>query len=140
MKTKIVIDTCVLVAALRSKRGASHKLFTIIGKGNFDISMSVPLIFEYESAARKMARSVGLRYSDIDDILDYICSVAEHHRIHFLWRPFLRDPADDMVLELAVESRASYIVTYNLKDFEGISIFGISAVTPREFLHKIGEL
>ena len=140
MKAKIVVDTCVLIAALRSKRGASYKLFKLIGQGTFDISLSVPLVFEYESAAKKIARSVGLKYTEIDDILNYLCSVAEHHRIHFLWRPFLRDPNDDMVLELAVECGASFIVTYNLKDFKGIANFGVVAVTPQEFLHRIGEL
>lgn len=140
MKAKIVVDTCVLIAALRSKRGASYKLFKLIGQGAFDISLSVPLVFEYESAAKKIARSVRLKYTEIDDILNYLCSVAEHHRIHFLWRPFLRDPNDDMVLELAVECGANFIVTYNLKDFEGIANFGVVAVTPQEFLHRIGEL
>jgi putative PIN family toxin of toxin-antitoxin system len=139
MKPKIVLDTCVFVAALRSKKGASHRLLKLIGQGSFDISLSVPLVFEYESAGKRIARSVGLKHSDIDDIIDYLCSVAEHHRIHFLWRPFLRDPSDDMVLELAVESGASYIVTFNLKDFEGIKDFGVSAVAPQVFLHMIGE-
>jgi predicted nucleic acid-binding protein len=111
----------------------------LIGQGIVNLSLSVPLVFEYESAGKKAARTVGLKHSDINDIIDYLCSVAEHHKIHFLWRPFLRDPSDDMVLELAVESGASYIVTFNLKDFEGISGFGVSAVTPQEFISMIGE-
>jgi predicted nucleic acid-binding protein len=95
---------------------------------------------EYESAAKRFSRTLGLKYSDIDDILDYICTVAEHRKIHFLWRPALRDPNDDMILELAVESEADFIITHNIKDFEGIRSFGILAIGPHEFLRKIGEL
>ena len=102
--------------------------------------VSVPLILEYESAAKRISRTLGLRHSDIDDILDYICSVAEHREIFYLWRPFLKDPGDDMVLELAVEAEADYIVTHNIRDFARIELFGISAVTPQEFLRDIGEI
>ena len=140
MKPRVVLDTNVLVSALRSKRGASFKVLSLIGTGRFDISISVPLVFEYEEAARRMARSAGLRGQDIDDILDYICRVAEHQRIFFLWRPYLRDPSDDMVLELAVESGSGRILTHNVEDFRGIGRFGVRAMRPAEFLSEIGEL
>jgi predicted nucleic acid-binding protein len=120
--------------------GASFRVLDLIGKGRFTICIAVPLILEYESAAKRLSRSTGLRHSDIDDILDYICSVAERREIFYLWRPFLRDPSDDMVLELAVESDANLIVTHNLRDFAGIEQFGLSAVTPQDFLLRIGVL
>ena len=140
MKPRIIIDTNVLISALRSRNGASFKVVNMIGTDKFELCISVPLIFEYESVAKRDSRAFGLRYSDIDDILDYICSVAEHRKIHFLWRPVLRDPQDDMVLELAVESEADYVVTHNVKDYVGIRAFGIIALSPMEFLRKIGEL
>jgi putative PIN family toxin of toxin-antitoxin system len=140
MKPRIIIDTNVLISALRSRNGASFKVVGMIGTEKFELCISVPLIFEYESVAKRDYRAFGLRYSDIDDILDYICSVAEHRKIHFLWRPVLRNPQDDMVLELAVESEADYIVTHNVKDYVGIRAFGIIALSPKEFLRKIGEL
>ena len=140
MKPRIVIDTNVFVTALRSRNGASFKLLTLLGKGKFVISVSVPLVIEYEGAAKKISRSLGLIYSDIDDILDYLCSVSEHRKVHFLWRPFLNDPNDDMVLELAVESQSEYILTYNLKDFQGSEEFGVKVITPRDFLEIIGVL
>ena len=87
-----------------------------------------------------MARSIGLKHSEIDDILDYLCSIAQHRKVHFLWRPVLRDPSDDMVLELAVECRADYIVTFNVKDFKGARNFGVLTITPRDLLKKIGVL
>lgn len=136
---KIVLDTNVLVSALRSRLGASFKVLGLVGRGKFEICLSVPLVLEYESAAKSTCRSVGLRHSDIDDILDYMCGVGEHREIFYLWRPFLRDPSDDMVLELAVESECDYIVTHNTKHFEGVNQFGVMAITPQQLLLRIGE-
>ena len=78
--------------------------------------------------------------SDIDDLLDYLCKVADNRSIFYLWRPFLRDPKDDMILELAVESHSKCVITYNLNDFNGIEEFGIQPMNPQEYLKKIGEL
>lgn len=66
--------------------------------------------------------------------------VAEHRDIYYLWRPFLRDPMDDMVLEAAVESEPDFMVTHNVRDFKGVEQFGLEAITPRELLEKIKEL
>lgn len=140
MKRQIVIDTNVFVSALRSRRGASFRLFMLLERGDFQVHISVPLIVEYEDAAKRIAREVGLTHTDIDDVLDYICSIARGHIIHFLWRPFLKDPRHDHVLELAVEAGCGFIVTYNIRDFEGVEQFGVRAVTPREFLRGIGGL
>lgn len=137
---RVILDTCVLVSALRSKRGASYRLLKLVGRDRFEMSLSVALILEYESAAKRLTKSIGLSQADIDDILDYLCSVARRRRIHYLWRPFLRDPNDDMLVELAVESEADTIITHNLRDFGGIDRFGIKALTPQEFLREIGEL
>jgi putative PIN family toxin of toxin-antitoxin system len=136
---QIVIDTNVFVSALRSRQGASHRLLLLIGRGAFEVNISVPLIVEYEDAAKRMAREVGLAHADIDDILDYICAIAYRRRIHFLWRPFLKDPQDDHVLELAVESGSDYIVTHNVRDFVGVEQCGVRVVTPQQFLRQIGE-
>lgn len=140
MDKGIIIDTNVFISALRSKRGTSHRLFMDIGSGLFDINISVPLILEYEGAAKRLISETELTSGDIDDIIDYICSVAKHWKIFYLWRPFLRDPKDDMVLELAVTSKSNFIVTYNKKDFQGSENFGIKILTPKEFLKKIGGI
>ena len=138
MKRRIVIDTNVLISAPRSRRGASYRLLMLLGGKQFEISVSVPLVIEYEDAAKRLGREHGLTHSDVDDILDYICSIADRRQIHFLWRPVLRDPKDDHVLELAVEASAEYIVTHNVSDFVGSEQFGIQVITPKEFLKKIG--
>ncbi len=137
---QVVIDTNVLIAALRSRRGASHRLFLLIGSAKFDINVSVPLILEYEDAAKRFTTETALSNENIDDILDYLCTVANRRQIFYLWRPFLQDPKDDMVLELAVTANCGLIITYNKKDFEGADRFGIRVVTPKEFLEEIGEL
>jgi predicted nucleic acid-binding protein len=74
------------------------------------------------------------------NLIDYHCTVANHHRIFFLWRPILRDPDDEMVLELAVKAECDYIVTFNKWDFQGIERFDLEALDPREFLQIIGVL
>jgi putative PIN family toxin of toxin-antitoxin system len=137
---RIVVDTCVLLSALRSKKGASFRVLSLVGRAKFEICLSVPLVLEYESAAKRHARSLGLRHSDINDILDYLCRVGEHREIFYLWRPFLKDPMDDMVLELAVESQSDFIVTHNIRDFAGVEEFRVKAITPQALLRKIGEI
>lgn len=112
----------------------------LLGGNQFEISVSVPLIIEYEGVAKRLTRKFGLTYTDVEDILDYICSIADRRQIHYLWRPVLKDPKDDLVLELAVEASAKYIVTYNLRDFAGAEKFGIQVVTPKAFLKVIGEI
>ena len=100
----------------------------------------MPLVFEYEDVAKRQARALGLTNKDIDDILDYLCQVGEQRSIFFLWRPLLRDPKDDFVLELAVESGCDYIVTFNAKDFVGAERFGLQILQPKDLLKIIGEL
>jgi putative PIN family toxin of toxin-antitoxin system len=136
---EVVIDTNVFYAGLRSQMGASHRLLREIGRNDaFRIHLSVPLVLEYEEVAKRHARELGLTYADIDDILDYLCSVAGLHDVFYLWRPFLADSEDDMLLELAVEAGCNRIVTFNLKDFAGIEQFGLKAIRPGEFLKEIG--
>ena len=138
---QIVLDTNVVVTALRSRHGASFRLLSLVGRSPaFAINLSVPLILEYEDVAKRQSPALGLTFEDIDDILDYLCSVARLREIFFLWRPFLRDPKDDMVLELAVEAGCEVIVTYNQRDFAGCERFGVRPVTPKQFLQEIGEI
>lgn len=138
--SRVVLDTNVLVTALRSRRGAAFRLLTLVGRGHFEIAVSVPLVLEYEAAAKRHARAARLTIGEIDDILDYLVSVADRRSIFFLWRPYLKDPNDDLVLELAVEAECECIVTYNQRNFAGAERFGVRIVTPREFLASRGLL
>ncbi len=137
---QIVLDTNVLVSGLRSARGASYLLLSLIGSEEFEVNLSVPLVMEYEEVLMRERSALGLTRSDIADFLDYICQMSNLHEVYFLWRPYLRDPKDEMVLELAVAAGCRRIVTYNKRDFQGVEAFGIEAVTAREFLQSIGAL
>lgn len=87
---------------------------------------------------RRRASEIGLRQADVDTVLDYLCSVGHLQQIHFLWRPTLRDPRDELVLELAVAARCRYLVTYNIRDFGGADRCGVTPIRPAQFLTKLG--
>jgi putative PIN family toxin of toxin-antitoxin system len=134
----VVIDTNVLISALKSKQGASHKLIMALPKELFVPNVSVPLFLEYESVAKRQGLVSKLSSQEIDSILDYFLSKSSIRKIFFLWRPYLKDPKDDLVLEVAVESQSEYIITFNTKDFKGCDKFGITVVTPQEFITMRG--
>ncbi len=135
---QIVLDTNVLVAALRSRRGSSYRLLSLVDAGYFQINVSVPLVLEYEDVLSRP----GLRLEPEDgrDVVDYLCTIGNRHQIYFLWRPYLNDPKDDMLLELAVTAGCRYIVTFNERDFRDIERFGLQAISPIEFLRIIGDV
>ena len=134
---KIVIDTNVLVSALRSRRGASFKFVSVLPSDEFSIAISVPLVLEYEDALKRLDSS-AITEQDIGNFVDFLCKIGHHQEIFFLWRPFLPDPSDDHVLEVAVAAGCDAIVTYNKRDFKGIERFGLRVLDPREFLSEIG--
>jgi putative PIN family toxin of toxin-antitoxin system len=135
----VVLDTNILVAALRSRRGASFRVLELLGGPDFDVAVSVPLVLEYEDVLARLVSDRLLQEQHAHAVIDYICSIAIRQSVFFLWRPFLRDPKDDMVLELAVAARCSRIVTHNIRDFAGSEEFGALPVTPGRFLHEIGR-
>lgn len=114
-------------------------MLSLLGEGEFEIALSVPLFFEYEDVLARHLPAGLFEQQDIEDFLDYICQVADHQRIFFLWRPCLSDPKDDMVLELAVAAGCEAIVTHNQRDFGGAERFGVRVDAPRDFLHLLEE-
>lgn len=136
----VVIDTNVLISALRSNQGTSHKLLLLLADDAFTPNISVPLFIEYESVAKRTGLLSGLNSNDINSILDYFLSKSNIRRIFYLWRPFLKDQKDDLVLEVAVESQSEYIITFNTSDFSGCEKFGVKIVTPYEFMKLRGLL
>ena len=137
MRPRIVIDTNVIVCAMKSRKGASFKLLSMIDSHKFEPSISVPLILEYEAILKRETKTNA---DDIEAIINYVCRVSGKHKIYYLWRPYLKDPKDDMVLELAVASQSSIIVTYNRNDYKGVEHFGVKILSPIEFLKQIGEI
>jgi putative PIN family toxin of toxin-antitoxin system len=136
----IVIDTNVIIAALRSKKGASNKLLSLVGTRKFEIHDSVALILEYEDVLQRQRHELDLSEEEVSIFIDSLCAMAHHHQIYFLWRPFLKDVNDDLVLELAVSANCEHILTHNVRDFKGGERFGIQAITPKEFLQIIREV
>jgi predicted nucleic acid-binding protein len=97
-------------------------------------------VLEYEEVLLRELPHLEVPRSGVEAVLDYHCMVATHHQIFFLWRHYLRDPSDDMVLELAVAARCDFVVTYNVRDFVSIEEFGLRAIEPGAFLRHIGAL
>lgn len=134
---QIVIDTCVLISALLSRRGASFNLLKRLGTGEFEINLSAPLCFEYESIAKRITieKQLQLTEKDIEELVEIMIQSANLWEIYFLTRPFLPDSNDELLLELAFHANCDFIVTHNLKDFKGVKeSFGIKVVTPKQFI------
>jgi putative PIN family toxin of toxin-antitoxin system len=142
---KIVLDTNIVLSALFSSKGASHMLLTWLFRSpNKYNVVSNALVTEYEDVLTRdqnIKKFNNLKKEDILSFIDDICLISYHQDIHFLWRPFLKDSNDDMILEVAVNANAKAIITFNPKDFKGIKErFGIDVLTPQEYLKKIGEI
>ncbi len=136
---QVVIDTNVIVAGLRSRRGSAFQLLSLIGTEQFEIHLSVPLVLEYTDVLLRELPNLYLNRDEVDDLIDFYCAVGVLHEIFFLWRPFLRDPKDEMVLELAVKAGCESIITFNIRDFVGVEHFGLKLLKPSEFLRLIGK-
>ena len=135
---RIVLDTSVLVAASHSRRGASFELVSMLPSRQFEIALSVSLYMEWQSVlTRPEHLPPGVDIEAAIAYLRYLLSLAHLQDVHFLWRPILRDPDDDMVLECAVASGSPLIVTHNVKDFLRAQSLNVKAITPAAFLSLI---
>ena len=134
-----ILDTNVLVSAVRSRRGASNAILIRAFQDRFDWLASVPLFLEYEQALTRaeLLLATGIRMADMSMYLSDIARIVEPVELHFLWRPQLRDPGDEMVLETAVNGRADVLVTHNARDFAGAESFGVTVLTPARFLTRM---
>ena len=142
---KIVIDTNVVLSALFSNKGASNKLLVWLFKNKKKYNVvSNTLVTEFEDVLtreKNLKQYNNLEKEDVLSFIDDICLISYHQSIHFLWRPFLTDSNDDMVLEVAVNANVGAIITFNPKDFKGVKkSFGIDIFTPKEYLTKIGVI
>jgi len=105
-----------------------------VGKPGWRLHISTALLLEYEEVARREAAAFWARPERVEAILNFIAASADEHAISFRWRPYLSDPDDDFVLELAIAAGARYIVTHNMRNFVGVDSFGVTALRPAEFL------
>jgi putative PIN family toxin of toxin-antitoxin system len=126
----VVLATNVIYSGLRSSLGASFQLIRAVREVRLTSVVTVPLMFEYEDVLTRPGVLPHLSPQDISGFLDWLVSVSNCYAVHFLWRPFLHDAKDDLVLEAAVTARVDYLVTYNTRDFAGAETFGVSVITP----------
>ena len=139
---RVVLDTNVIVAGLRSPAGASTALIDRALKRAFTPLLSVALALEYEAVCRDPAQRIvsGLSEMEVETIIAALCAVARPVPTWFLWRPQLRDPADEMVLEAAINGTADALVTFNRQDFGQVPArFGIALLSPQEALRRISS-
>lgn len=134
------MDTDVVLAAMRSPSGASAALLRLALESRITILASVALALEYEEVCHRAEHrlATGLAFDQVEEFVDGIIALAEPVEAHFRWRPSLRDPCDEMVLEAAVNGRADMLVTFNIRDFQQVpSVFGIVTMRPAEALRRI---
>ncbi|MCW5212270.1 putative toxin-antitoxin system toxin component, PIN family [Desulfobulbus sp. TB] len=134
---KIIMDTNILFSALYSSSGASYQILKLVDSGRITPVISTTLLFEYEDVLKRKQEELGLSENEVEVVLDNICALSEFQKIYFLWRPYLKDPKDDHVLEVAVASKTKIIVTHNMKDFKGVDKFGVTALRPGKLLEAI---
>jgi len=133
---KIILDTNILVAGLRSRQGASFQILNLIPTGKIKFLLSIALFLEYEATLKRseFLKVAGLTVDDIDIILNLLAAKGEKIFEHYLWRPQLKDPHDEMVLELAISGRAEAVVTFNQRDFiEVAEKFNLKIIMPADF-------
>jgi putative PIN family toxin of toxin-antitoxin system len=137
---RLVLDTNVIVAGMRSPAGASAALIRAARQGLITLLATVALALEYEAVCRQAEHKLASGLSDrqVDVFLDALIALAEPVETHFIWRPQLRDAADEMVLEAAINGGADVLVTFNIRDFGTVpSHFGVEVLLPREAVRRI---
>jgi putative PIN family toxin of toxin-antitoxin system len=137
---RCVLDTSVIVSALRSSQGASYLLLRMVAAGQLRILASAALFLEYEEVlSRPEHRLVhGLSVVQVDRLLTDLAVAVEPVEIRFQWRPQVADPNDDMVFEVAVNGRADALVTHNVRHFvHAATRFGLTVLTPGEAFRKV---
>jgi predicted nucleic acid-binding protein len=135
---RLVFDTDVVIAAMRSPAGASAALLLAARRGDVTMLANVALALEYEACRRaEHGVAAGLSQVQVGIFIDAVIALAEPVETHFLWRPQLRDPGDELVLEAAVNGRADAIVTFNQKDFGKVPMrFGVEVLVPVSALQR----
>ncbi|MHB8679392.1 MAG: putative toxin-antitoxin system toxin component, PIN family [Rudaea sp.] len=134
------MDTNVIVAAFRSRRGASNRLLRLVAGGAVVPLLTTALFLEYEDVLMRAEHrlAAGLGEIDVQRVLAALASAAEPVEVHFRWRPQLRDPADELVLEAAVNGQADALITHNIRDFAASAKrFKLRVATPGDYLEEL---
>jgi len=133
---RIVLDTNVVVAGLRSSRGASHELLRRLRKGELEAALTVPLLLEYEEVLTRERASLGLSIAEIALVVEALAALTLHVATGPSGRPRLVDPGDEHVLHAALAAGAAAIVTHNVRHFRGLESLGLRVLTPKQLLEE----
>jgi len=136
------MDTSVLVAGLRSRLGASNRLLMLVAEGRLIPLVTTAVFLEYEDVLLRPEHrlATGMSERDVAGFLAAFASAAKPVEVHFMWRPQLADPADELILEAAVNGQAEAIVTHNVRDFQPVMpMFGIPVKTPGQVLKELSK-
>jgi putative PIN family toxin of toxin-antitoxin system len=134
---KAVMDTNVLIAALRSRQGASFEILRRLRFGEWTAVLSNHLLYEYEEIVKRQAPELRLTFDDVDQLLNAICARGEECLLSHGWQPILSDPDDEPLVQLAIESDALRIVSHNVRHLRPAVRLGVELLRPREFLDKL---
>jgi predicted nucleic acid-binding protein len=138
MPPTLILDTNVVVAGLRSSRGAGHALLQAVGSGAFVHGLTAALVLEYEDVIKRPG-IVPVSAADVEALIDFLCQSGKRSPVYFRLRPATADPGDDLVLEAAVATGSNWIVTHNPRDMtEGARRYAIEVVSPGEAVRRLG--
>lgn len=134
------MDTNILVAGLRSQRGASNELLRLLRAGHWTLVLSNTVLGEYHEVLHREADALGLGHADADAYLDVLCALAEQRTLTTAWQPAAADPDDEAFIQLAREAKVEYLITHNVNDVAGARQFGVQVVRPAEFLSAVRKV
>lgn len=137
---RLVLDTSVVIAAFRSRKGASNKLLQLVATGTLRPLATTALFLEYEAVLQRAEQRIvtGMSEADVEGALAALASACDPVDVHFRWRPQLSDPSDEFVLEAAVNGRADALITHNIRDFSvAAKRFELRVITPQQCLKEI---
>jgi putative PIN family toxin of toxin-antitoxin system len=140
MIRRVVLDTSVVVAALRTRNGAGNAVLRLVANRRLIPLASPPLFLEYEDVLKRAEQRIahGLTLEMIDEFLGEFVALVEPVEVRFLWRPQVRDPIDEMVLEAAINGRADALVTYSIRDFAVAGErFAVPVLRPPDLLKMV---
>lgn len=137
---RVILDTNVILAAMRSQTGASHRLLLTIGHPRWQSVITPALMYEYEDVARRPGATPGLSPQDVMDILNMIYRESHRQFVWFSWRPLSPDPGDDAILEAAIAGRCDFVVSFNQRHLRVARDFGVEVLKPVDLLRLIGEI
>jgi len=140
---RYVLDTCVVVSALRSRNGASNRVLRLVFERKIRVVCHYKLLSEYREVLFRMVKSRELRYTwaQVERFLAALVTASDEVEVRYLWRPNLPDEGDNFIYEAAFAASPSTIVTHNVRDFRKPEMKwpGVLVRTPQQVLIEVSK-